>query len=341
MRIDDNIKPALQAELLCIADGNWVLGHWYINCMLNGRELTDFTSIAGIAEEKLGHTRALFRFLEEYFELPEFQLEFGRGAGQVHSPEFLDQPPDSWADFIISLFLADVALWRFSATFMEGNFTPVTNLVTRFGEECYFHQLCIDGWIKGFSAKEKMEAGAALTKRLPQVLTWFGSERQSASDLLIEKGIRTVSVWSARERFLDDIMEKLSASIDMSKEPIAEIGKQPLPGKLDPVRRRRQGTEIPAGLWESISPSCHAALDPASSQIMCRRRRLLVYWTPSFAGVAVGQLSAMRTMIPASSSVIRTWQARRLLLCLSVAMHNIASSKSSISGSLSSQSASM
>jgi len=39
----------LKADLLCIADSNWVLGHWYTNCMLNGRELTDFTSMAGIA----------------------------------------------------------------------------------------------------------------------------------------------------------------------------------------------------------------------------------------------------------------------------------------------------
>ena len=69
---------SVKANLLCIADSNWVLGHWYTNCMLNGRELTDFTSMAGIAEDKLGHVRALFRFMEEYFGLPEYQLEFGR-----------------------------------------------------------------------------------------------------------------------------------------------------------------------------------------------------------------------------------------------------------------------
>ena len=75
----------LKADLLCIADSNWVLGHWYTNCMLNGRELTDFTSMAGIAEDKLGHVRAVFRFMEEHFDLPEYQLEFGRDASQIHS----------------------------------------------------------------------------------------------------------------------------------------------------------------------------------------------------------------------------------------------------------------
>ena len=54
MAYSKEIQDALNAELLCIADSNWVLGHWYVVCMLNGRELTDFTSMAGIAEDKLG-----------------------------------------------------------------------------------------------------------------------------------------------------------------------------------------------------------------------------------------------------------------------------------------------
>ena len=201
MQLNDKVKPLLQAELLCIADSNWILGHWYINCMLNGRELTDFTSMAGIAEEKLGHTRALFRFLEEIYGCPEFQLEFGRDAGQIHSPEFLDMPPENWADFITTLFLADLALWRFAATFMEGSFAPVANLVRRFGEECYFHQLCIDGWIKNFSPAEQSEAGLALMKRLPQALAWFGTDRQSSADILLEEGLRPCRCGQRGKRF--------------------------------------------------------------------------------------------------------------------------------------------
>ncbi len=259
MQLNNKVKPLLQAELLCIADSNWILGHWYINCMLNGRELTDFTSMAGIAEEKLGHTRALFRFLEEIYGCPEFQLEFGRDASRIHSPEFLDRPPENWADFITTLFLADLGLWRFAATFMEGNFAPVANLVRRFGEECYFHQLCIDGWIKNFSPAEKSEAGLALMKRLPRALAWFGTDRQSSADILLEEGLRTVSVQSARETFFNDIVEKLAPHIDASGEQLADIARQPLPEKWDPVRRRQPGSDIPVRLWESVIPTSEDA----------------------------------------------------------------------------------
>ena len=50
---------ALMQELLCIADTDWVLGHWYIKVMLNGRSLPDCTAFAGMGRDR-GHTRAIF-----------------------------------------------------------------------------------------------------------------------------------------------------------------------------------------------------------------------------------------------------------------------------------------
>ena len=85
MRISSELaKNEFIADMLCIADTDWVLGHWYIKVMLNGRSLTDCTAFAGMAQDTLGHTRAMFRFLEEELNLPEHQLEFGRDRDQLH-----------------------------------------------------------------------------------------------------------------------------------------------------------------------------------------------------------------------------------------------------------------
>ena len=222
----------LKADLLCIADSNWVLGHWYTNCMLNGRELTDFTSMAGIAEDKLGHVRALFRFMEEHFELPEYQLEFGRSAEQIHSMELLDSPPQNWADFILTLFLADVAIWRFTNELREAKSTPVTNLLTKFGEEAYFHQLCIDGWLKALDDAERADLEAALQQRLPLALAWFDEE-------------------DARTAYLQFVLDKLSI-----KTEAAVAAKD----DWDELRRRSKGSEMPPRLWESIVPTSEEAL---------------------------------------------------------------------------------
>ena len=42
----DNISQALLGELLCISDSKWVLGHWYVKVIPNGRSVPDFSSMA-------------------------------------------------------------------------------------------------------------------------------------------------------------------------------------------------------------------------------------------------------------------------------------------------------
>ncbi|MFK7957541.1 MAG: Phenylacetic acid catabolic protein [Lysobacterales bacterium] len=256
MTLSDSVSNAIKGDLLCIADSNWVLGHWYCNCMLNGRELTDFTSMAGIAEDKLGHTRALFRFMEEYFELPEYQLEFGREVSQTHSMELLDAPPQNWADFVLTLYLADAAIWRFSNTLREGSFAPVANLVTRFGEECYFHQLCIDGWLKALSSEEQADLLKALPTRLPLALSWL---RDSDGDELSEAGIRSQSLADARTSMAEQVLTKLSGLIEIDDKTLSEMMDATTGGQWDERRRRTEASAMPARLWESIVPTSEAA----------------------------------------------------------------------------------
>ncbi len=257
MALSKSVSDVLKAELLCIADSNWVLGHWYCNCMLNGRELTDFTSMAGIAEDKLGHTRALFRFMEEYFELPEYQLEFGRGADQVHSMEMLDAPPQNWADFVLTLSLADAAIWRFSNTLRAGNFPPVANLVTKFGEEAYFHQLCIDGWLKALDDGERKDLREALPRRLPHVLAWLNDA--AGTDELVTAGIRTEGIGEARKALVENVFNKISSIVTLSDEEWTQCATATGTAAWDGRRRRAQGSVMPPRLWESIVPTSEEA----------------------------------------------------------------------------------
>lgn len=256
MNLPAPVHQALRDELLCIADSNWVLGHWYINCMLNGRELTDFTSMAGIAEEKLGHARALFRFMEEYYELPEYQLEFARTAEQIHNMELLDAPPGNWGDFALTLYLADRALWRFSDTLRQGSFAPVANLVTKFGEEAYFHQLCIDGWLKALDEAEQNDLAAALPRRLPLVPPWF---RGKASAPLLTAGIRTEPLSRAEERLRADIKKTLAGTLGQDETTWERFATPAEPASWDERRRRSQGSVMPPRLWESMVPTSEAA----------------------------------------------------------------------------------
>jgi ring-1,2-phenylacetyl-CoA epoxidase subunit PaaC len=256
VRISEQAKKELIAEMLCIADTDWVLGHWYIKVMLNGRSLTDCSAFAGMAQNTLGHTRAMFRYLEEELDLPEHQLEFGRTREQLHDMQMLSSPPENWGDFLISTFLAEIAVWRLLNTFKDSSAVPeVKGMVKHFGKELYFHRIGLEGWLKAAEESDRADMREAMVRRAPQVLAWFDSKDRSGTDLLMQEGVRSNSVWDARLGFIEDSLGKLTAALGMSDEELIAIMDQGLEGDWDSTRRRPSGTTLPDTLWEFMIPT--------------------------------------------------------------------------------------
>ena len=249
-------RPLL-AELLCLADSEWTLGHWYIKVMLNCRTLTDATAFAGMSQDELGHTRALFKHLEGTHSLPEHQLEFGRTAQQVHNMQLLDAPPQNRGDFMLTAYLAEAALWNFLATFRDGADPTLAGMVRHFGKESRFHRLNLLGWVKSLDNEERRQMIEALPARLPLAMQWFGTEAQSQADPLLAQGIRTAPLHKARQALADGPVQELAANLgtDIPEELI----KPPPCTHWDPQRRRPRGSAMPATLWTFMLPDNAAA----------------------------------------------------------------------------------
>jgi 1,2-phenylacetyl-CoA epoxidase catalytic subunit len=257
MKLEANVKKDLINELLCLADSKWKLGHWYIKVMLNSRTLTDATAFAGMSQDELGHTRALFRMMEEVLDLPEHQLEFGRDADRIHDMHMLDAPPRSRGDFYLCAFLAEAALWRFLATFKDGSLPELANQVKHFGKETYFHRLNIDGWFKTLNDEEIAEVRASLGSRLPQALAWFGES--PAVESLVDAGIRTTGMTDARALFVEEVLNKLADAVGLTDDEAAALLQAGDEQDWDPVRRRPAGSQMPAELWEFMVPTSDEA----------------------------------------------------------------------------------
>ncbi len=249
----DNNKT-LFSELLCLADSKWTLGHWYIKVMLNCRTLTDATAFAGMSQDELGHTRALFKYLEDSEKLAEHQLEFGRQANQVHNMQLLDQAPQNRGDFMLTAYLAESALWNFLATFKNGANADLAGMVKHFGKESRFHRLNLLGWAKSLDEQERQQMIAALPNRLPLALRWFGGANDS--DPLIKAGIRTASIAEAKAAFIEGPVTELQNILEQSSPIIEEQGA----ASWDALRRRPQGSAMPDSLWEAMLPTNAEAL---------------------------------------------------------------------------------
>ena len=245
-------QQALLAEMLCVADSKWVLGHWYAKIILNGRTIPDFSSMAGMSQDELGHTRAIMNYLEQSNNLPEHQLEFGRAADQVHNMQLLDQAPVNWADFVVTVYLAEHALWRMLEAYTPGSSVPVSNFCRKFAEEGYFHRLYVEGWIGALDEEEKLDAVEALTPRLALARQWFSVPEQES---LVDSGIRTLSLAQCGQQFEKSIQQLESLiGIDNPKQGSAANTQG-----WDSIRRRPMGSGMPARLWEYVVPTSEVA----------------------------------------------------------------------------------
>ncbi len=244
-------KEKLLSELLCLADSKWVLGHWYIKVMLNCRTLTDATAFAGMSQDELGHTRALFKFLEETYDLPEHQLEFGREREQIQSMALLDEAPANRGDFMLTAYLAEAALWNFLLTFKNGANEDVAGMVKHFGKESRFHRLSLLGWAKSLDDDERAQMVEAFPKRVPLALAWFGATEEG---LLENEGIRSETVAAAGSAFLAGAVREIATilGLEAPEGPSLETD-------WDDTRRRAKDSALPETLWESMLPSSDEA----------------------------------------------------------------------------------
>jgi 1,2-phenylacetyl-CoA epoxidase catalytic subunit len=255
MNISEQAKKEFCSEMLCIADTDWVLGHWYIKVLLNGRSLTDCTAFAGMAQNSLGHTRAIFRYLEEELDLPDHQLEFGRSREQLHDLGMLSAPPENWGDFLISSFLTEIAVWRMLNTFKDSSVPDVKGMVRHFGKELYFHRLGLEGWLKAADEDELENMRESVVNRVPQVLRWFDSKERAVTDLLLQEGVRSSSVWDARLGFIEDSLGKLTAALGVRDDELVAIMERSGAEQWDSIRRRTAGSILPDTLWEFMIPT--------------------------------------------------------------------------------------
>jgi ring-1,2-phenylacetyl-CoA epoxidase subunit PaaC len=208
-----------------------------------------------MAQNTLGHTRAMFRYLEEELDLPEHQLEFGRDREQLHDMQMLSEPPESWGDFLVSTFLAEIAVWRMLNTFKDSSVADIKGMVRHFGKELYFHRIGLEGWLKAADEEDRANMREAVVRRAPQVLAWFDSKERSVTDLLLQEGVRSNSVWDARLGFIEDSLGKLTAALGMSDEELTTIMEKGVDAEWDAVRRRSVGTVLPDTLWEFMIPT--------------------------------------------------------------------------------------
>lgn len=242
----DNVESLLFDELLCISDSKFILGNWYFIALPNGRSVSDWTALCAMMQNHYGHARALYRYFSRYGFTRE-QAEWRRDAHDIRSARVLDRSPESWADFVVTSHLCELAFSSRLAALADGpNIDPqLARLVGKIAKETSFHQLYLEGWGRLLCDGSASEVQSVLDKRLPTLLEWWGED--DGEDIVLSAGLRDASDAVLRQRFLDELAQTY-APLRLANSALAAAGGTSWRRDI----RRSGASGIPASLHELI-----------------------------------------------------------------------------------------
>ncbi len=248
-------SPAVARLIARIADSKYFLGRQYAEWCAGAPTLESAVAAAAMAQDELGHARALYPLLRT----------LDPGAGAQNDPETrsqflnmaaLDQPFADWADFVAANYLIDGALTLLFEAATDSSYEPLAARSRKALQEETTHAMHADAWVRRMANAEGDRVHTALEAALQRVwwdvLCWFGPAGEV--DELAAKRVLDATPDQLRARYLNRVAP-LMESLDLQL----------------PIRRSTSGgyelAEAPPWKrWDTATYRLHAsAKSPAKS----------------------------------------------------------------------------
>ncbi len=134
-------KPALLDFLYKMADDQLILGHRNSEWTGIGPLLEEDIAFSSMAQDKLGHSLALYQLLHELGEADPDTLAFMRNANQFHCCQLVELPIGEYEFSLMRHFLFDHSdLIRFEAL-TQSAYEPLAKVAVKLKSELKYHVL--------------------------------------------------------------------------------------------------------------------------------------------------------------------------------------------------------
>jgi len=206
---------ALVNLILVLADNKYFLGRRLSEWCPGGPSLESSVAAAALAQEELGHARALYPLLEDMpvTEAPG-PLQRGTERDRRYVVSFLDEPLETWAHVVAALALVDPALTVMFKALRECRFEDLRKRAARIPGEEEFHRKYADGRVRDLTRTDGGRAAlqARIDELLPEMLCWFGPDDEEGVRELKAEGLLSMDSAELRAAYLDDIRPVLEAA---------------------------------------------------------------------------------------------------------------------------------
>ena len=240
--LDLATRSALAELLLSVADDEFVIGFWDSEWTGIAPMLEEDVATSSIAQDEIGHARALYDLLASLTDDDPDRIAFGRDAADYRHAALLNHARGDWAFSVARRWLYEsadaVRLTALATTTWE----PLAQLVTKMRREETYHRLHVDAWIRRLSA-----AGGDARARLSEALVQLWPDAQQVfAPLSGEEAL-------VREGILSEPMRALHVSWQETVRPTLEPVTGPLPAAKPGADARTRRTEDFAWLHEQFT----------------------------------------------------------------------------------------
>lgn len=182
---------ALETLLRAMADDELIVGYWDSEWTGIAPILEEDVAMSSLAQDEIGHARALLGLLGELRGEDPDALAYDREVEALHHCRLLDHPRTDWAFTIARRWLYDEADAVRLEALAESAFTPLAELVAKIRREEVYHRLHASAWLRRLAddtgeARTRLEA--AWLALLPDAATVFtplpGEERLVAAGVI-------------------------------------------------------------------------------------------------------------------------------------------------------------
>jgi ring-1,2-phenylacetyl-CoA epoxidase subunit PaaC len=211
---------ALKELLYKMADDQLILGHRNSEWTGFGPLLEEDIAFSSMAQDKIGHSYALFQMLHELGESDPDTVAFMRTSTLFHNSILVELPNGEYDFSLIRHFLYDTAEALRFEMLQESSFRPLADLSKKVKGELRYHTLHANTWIKklGNATDESISRlQHSLEYALPYSLGMF--EKSPFEDEIIASGI-----FVGEEILMQEWLKKVSDVISSTKLSLPEFG---------------------------------------------------------------------------------------------------------------------
>ncbi len=228
--LDTAARGALAELLISVADDEFVIGFWDSEWTGIAPMLEEDVATSSIAQDEIGHARALYELLAELADDDADRIAFGREAGAFRHAALLNHARGDWAFSVARRYLYESADAVRLSALARSSHAPLAALAGKMQREETYHRMHADAWLgrlaDGSRDGRDRLAGAVecLWLDAQQIFAPLGGE-----ETLVREGL------------LSQPMHALHASWQGQVRPVLEliVGELPAAAPARDGRRRR------------------------------------------------------------------------------------------------------